>query len=595
MMTEELHQQLEAVTNDPGVYIYRNRQGAIIYVGKAVNLKRRTASYFNSDTKHSGKTLLMVSQIASIETIVVRNEREALLLENNLIKENKPKFNIRLKDDKTYPWICITKEEFPRIIVTRRYNERLGTYYGPYTNIDTMKRTFTALREFLPYRTCKLPLTEERVKNGLFTSCLEYHIKKCNAPCIGRETKGEYSETIDIVKHLLQGKVAEITHILRAKMEECIEKLNFEQADNLHRTIEALKLYQEKNSIVNPKMGGVDAIAILSRGGYTACTYIQIREGRIILTVTKEIQNPLEEDEPEVLRRTIMWLHARYTNWAPLLITNVITAEPIEGYESVDQDPKGEKKGLMEIALINTKKLLIELENKRQENHEEILERMQKDLSLSRIPKRIECIDNSNTLGTFPVSACVVFTDGKPDKKEYRSYNVKNVVGPNDYATMEEVITRRYGKMPDADLPDLLILDGGKGQLHVGLETLKRIDKLGKFDIVALAEKREEIFKPDDSYPLYINKNSPSLYIIQQLRDEAHRFGVKRHTKRRDDSIKESILYRAKGIAIKTVEKLYQHYSSPAEILAAPIEEIAELIGIDKAKRVIEFLKERTK
>lgn len=590
-----LQQQLELVPEKPGVYIYKNRQGAIIYIGKAKNLRRRVFSYFNKFENLNAKTQLLVKQIHSVDTIVVNNESESLLLENNLIKTNKPKYNINLKDDKSYPWVCVTHEEFPRILITRKYNRHLGEYYGPYTQVQNLRHTLKIIRGILPYRTCKLALTDEKIVAKAFSPCLEYHIKACLAPCISKQSKEDYQRTIATIVQLLNGKTGETLRALQSEMQNKIDALDFEEAERIQNTIQLLSLYKQQNAIVNPDIGNQDCLSIIGDQTTTVANYLQIRDGRITLSINKEIKNPLDESEEVILLQIAPVLRTEYKSECQTLLTNIVASEYPTAYKHTEVPQRGDKHKILNISIINARKALLELSNRQPTDSNAILEKLQKDLNLQRYPYRIECIDNSNTLGTFPVSSCVVFLNGRPAKKEYRIYNVKTVVGANDYDTMREVVMRRYEKRSNEELPDLLIMDGGRGQLNVAISTLKEIGKYGLFDVVALAEKMEEVYVPRETYPLFINKNSTSLRLLQQLRDEAHNTGVKAHSKRRDSSVKHSELENIPGLGPKSIQQIYQHYSGLDDVAVRGEEELSKLIGHKRAKSVLNYILEKQK
>lgn len=582
---------LSGVPEKPGVYRFYSSDGTIIYVGKAKNLKRRVSSYFINENRQTLKSRLLVRMIASVDYVLVNDEREAFLLENALIKENKPKYNILLKDDKSYPWVCVTHEEYPRIVVTRRVNLSQGRYYGPYTNVGVVKFILKNLRNAIPFRSCKLALTEERVKQGCYSSCLEFHIKRCKAPCISNQSKEEYLETVHRIEEVIKGSVGELLQRLGEELRELEEGLQFEKAEELNRQIEALRQYTVKNAVVNPRIGNWDVITLVERGGTWMANYMQLSEGTIRLSLNKEVLNPLGEDARRILDYLSYYFSKEYHAANRMLLTNIEDFAPNEQYKWVECPKIGDKKKLILLSLKNANNELNKKDNLREIKGERpLLEEIKSNLGLKRLPHRIECIDNSNTLGTYPVSACVVFINGKPAKSEYRIYHIKTVEGPNDYKTMEEVLERRYGKMDIKDLPDLLILDGGKGQLSTGIRTLQRVKRYGYFDMVGLAEVNEEIFKPGSSKPLLLDKNSNTLRTIIQLRDEAHRFGVKHHTKRRDKDIGKSLLEEIPGIGQKTVRAIYGEYSSLDDVTLQGKEKLEALLGGVKATLVWEAI-----
>lgn len=582
---------LKLIPKLPGVYKYYDETKQIIYIGKAKNLHNRVSSYFGRKEDLTPKTRVLVSKIVWMDYIVVNNEEEAFLLENNLIKENQPKYNILLKDDKTYPWVVITKEPFPRVFTTRRFNRHFGEYFGPFTSKHNIDYMLHAIRRIVPYRTCKLALSNDKIEENLFSVCLEYHIHNCKAPCVGKQSQSEYAESIDQIRQILKGETKILRQKLTEEIETCCEKLEFEKADSLNKRLEYLKEYESKQIIANPSFGNFDVITIADWKNRTATNYMQIRNGFITLSVNREIKNPLQENHSEMVEYALFRMQSTYSSSVTSVITNVEGCD-IAG-KKIECPQRGEKKKLIELSIINCRELIEQTTVQRSGDATPTLKNLQQILRLKKLPIRIECIDNSNMLGQNAVSSCVVFINGKAAKSQYRIYNVKTVEGPNDYATMEEVITRRYGKMEEKELPDLLILDGGKGQLHVGIDTLKALQLFDKLPIVALAEKLEEIYISGDPYPIYLDKRSDELKLMQSLRDEAHRFGITHYRKKHQKETKKSILDDIDGIGKATIEKVYKEYGSLENLKAKGYDSLEQLLGAKRATLIWEFLKDK--
>jgi excinuclease ABC, C subunit len=579
---------LKLIPKLPGVYKYFDESKRIIYIGKAKNLHSRVSSYFGHKEDLSPKTRVLVSKIVWMDYILVNNEGEAFLLENNLIKENQPKYNILLKDDKTYPWVVITKEPYPRVFITRRFNKNFGEYFGPFTSKHNIDYMLNAIHRIVPYRTCKLALSKDKIDEGLFSVCLEYHIHNCKAPCVGKQTQSVYNESIDQIRHILKGETKILRKRITEEIETCCEKLEFEKADALNKRLEYLKEYESKQIIANPSFGNFDVITITEWKNRISTNYMQIRNGFVTLSINREIKNPLEEDYSNMLEQTLFKMQTNFNSLASLIVTNVENGS-IPG-KRIECPQRGEKKKLVDLSIINCRELIEQSTCRRCADHSATLKNLQTILNLKVTPIRIECIDNSNMMGQNAVSACVVFVDGKPAKSEYRIYNVKTVQGPNDYATMREVITRRYGKMELTQLPNLLILDGGKGQLHIGVETLKELNLIDKLPIVALAEKLEEIYLPNDPYPIYLDKRSDELKLMQSLRDEAHRFGITHYRKKHQKETEHSVLSELDGIGKETIKTIYRAYGSLENVKREGLDPLIKLVGSKKASIVWNFL-----
>ena len=574
----------------PGVYVYKNAQKKIIYIGKAKDLHKRVQSYFTNIERHNAKTRVLVKQIAFIDFIIVNTEEEAFLLENNLIKKNQPKYNILLKDDKSYPWICITKEEYPRVFITRNYNPKRGKYYGPYTSSSNIDSVLKTLRSLFHYRSCRMPMSQEMVTQRRYRACLEYHIHNCLAPCINAISKEEYRSAIDNIGNILNGKVGSVMSTLQKEYNSAIEDLDFEKAEVLNEQIEALQEYQNKNSVLNPEVGDLDVITILEQNGRIGLNYMHIYNGAVVLSINRIVSNPLGSPLEDLLEVVTYRLKEEFGSEATTLLCNLPSVPQNLPYKQIEYPQRGDKHKVLLLSTLNTERYLEQSAARNQLDPEAAMLKLQQLLKLPQLPRHIECIDNSNTLGTYPVSAVVVFKDGKPAKDQYRIYNIQSVEGPNDYATMEEVVTRRYKDLTPESLPDLLVIDGGKGQLTSVQDALQRIERLTSIPLIGLAERLEEIHIPRGTHPILLDKNSPDLRLLIQMRDEAHRFGVKHHTRKRDKDIKNIALLDVKGVGEKTIQQLYQTFGSTKAILAAGEEAIEKVIGKKKATLVWEAL-----
>lgn len=587
-----IKETVQMLPHVPGVYVYKNAQKKIIYIGKAKDLHKRVQSYFTNIERHNAKTRILVNQIAFIDFIIVNTEEEAFLLENNLIKKNQPKYNILLKDDKSYPWVCITKEEYPRVFLTRNYIPRRGKYYGPYPSGGAIDSVLATLRQLFFYRTCKMPMTQAWVEARRYRACLEYHIHNCQGPCINAISKAEYNRAIENIGNILSGKVGSVIATLQREYREALEHLHFEKAEVLNKQIEALQDYQSKNSVLNPEVGDLDVITILEREDRVALNYMHIYNGAVVLSINRIVSNPLGNSLEELLETVVYRLKEEFGSEASTLLCNLALPSPIPPYKQVELPQRGDKHKVLLLSTLNTERYLEQTTARRQLPTEEAMLQLQRLLKLPRLPRHIECIDNSNTLGTYPVSAVVVFIDGKPAKELYRIYNVKTVEGPNDYATMEEIITRRYEEMPSEELPDLLVIDGGKGQLSSVQDALMRIERITDIPLVGLAERMEELYVPRGTAPIRLSKDAPNLRLLIQMRDEAHRFGVKHHTHQRDKDVKNVRLLEVKGVGEKSIQKLYQQFGSRQAILLAGLEAIESCLGKSKASLVWKALKE---
>jgi excinuclease ABC subunit C len=589
---------LPLLPSEPGIYKYFDEEGTIIYVGKAKNLKNRISSYFYNYERHDRKTKKLVQCIIKLEYTVVPTEYDALLLENTLIKELQPKYNILLRDDKTYPYVCVTNERFPRVITTRRIEDKdKGKMYGPYVNSKAMYSLLDMFTQLFTIRTCKYNLSEENINLGKFKVCLEYHIGNCKAPCVGLQDELSYLNEINQIHQILKGNINPAKVYFKEKMMEASMKLAFEDAHQYKQKLEYLESYQSKATVVNPNIQDADVFSIQSDEQSAFVNYLKISNGTIIRTQTLEVKKKLDETEDEILAVVIFDLRNKYDSEAKEIICNINVDVDLKAEITIPQI--GDKKKLLEMSLRNVMFFRHEkaerdaaaasgATNKR----DRVLIKLKQDLSLQNLPRRIECFDNSNIQGTNPVSAMVCFINGQPAVKEYRHFIPKTVVGPDDFATMYEVITRRYSRLleDNLELPDLIVIDGGKGQLSASCDALKVLGIYGKIPIIGIAKRLEEIYFPEDNLPIYIDKKSESLKLIQRCRDEAHRFGITHHRNRRSKNFIISSLESAQGIGKTTATKVLKHFKTISNIRNASDEELIEVLGKDKTRRIKEFL-----
>jgi len=589
-------QKITSILPDkPGVYQFIDNYGSIIYVGKAKNLKKRVTSYFSG--VQSGKTTIMLKKAVDIKHIVVENESDALLLENNLIKKHQPRYNILLKDDKTFPWICIRKEPFPRIISTRNLIRDGSNYYGPYTSGLMVKVLITLIRHLFKPRSCSLNLTLENISSGKFKACLEYHIGNCKAPCIGLQSEQDYAENIKQVKDILKGNISTVIDHLKKLMTEYSKNLKYEEAQKIKYKINILSRFRSRSTVVSTKIKNVDVFALTQDFDKTYVNYLKVVNGAVIQAFTLDIKSRVEEDKESILGFAITEIRQRLSSDSPEII---VPFKPDIMFDRLKYTvpQKGDKLKLLELAERNAVYYKLEQRKKHEEHPPKDrtgknLEKLKSDLHMAKLPLHIECIDNSNIMGDSPVAACVVFKNGKPSKKDYRHFNVKTVSGPDDFSSMEEIVYRRYKRMIEEkqSLPQLIIIDGGKGQLSSSVKSLKKLDLHEKITIIGIAKKLEEIFFPGDSVPLYLDKNSISLKIIQQLRNEAHRFGIAFHRNKRSSEMTKSDLDMIKGIGPKTKEILLKKIGSPERIKTIPFDELILIVGKQKATILTEFFK----
>ena len=587
METTPLNIQLQTLPDSPGVYQYYDKNGKILYVGKAKNLKKRVTSYFNK-SHDSHRIGVMVKKIYDIKHIVVSSETDALLLENNLIKKHQPRFNVMLKDDKTYPWICIKNERFPRVFPTRRLIKDGSEYYGPFTSFKTVNTLLDLIKGLYQLRTCNYDLAEEKIRNGKYKVCLEYHLGNCKGPCEGFQSEKVYNDNIEAIRNIVKGNFKESLQLFHRQMKDHAEMMEFEDAQRIKEKIHILENYQSKSTVVNPKINNVDVFSIVSDEGYGYVNFLQISHGAIIRSHTIEMKKKLDETDKELLELGIIEIRQRFTSMSREIYVpfKVDVGEEIK----ITVPILGDKKSIMDLSHRNARyfrqeqfKQMKIVDPDRHVNR--IMAQMKEDLRLSVEPRHIECFDNSNIQGTNPVAACVVFKNGKPSKKDYRKFNIKTVEGPDDFASMEEVVFRRYKRLLNEEepLPQLIIVDGGKGQLSSGVKALEALGLRGKIAIIGIAKRLEELYYPGDSIPLYLDKKSETLKIIQQLRNEAHRFGITFHRNKRSSEALNTELEAIVGIGDKTVVELLKHFRSLKRVKEATLEELAPVIGLSKA------------
>ena len=593
MTNQSLQLQIQTLPDNPGVYQYYDKEDKILYVGKAKNLKKRVQSYFNK-VHDTAKTNVLVKKIVTIKHIVVATESDALLLENNLIKTLQPRYNVLLRDDKTYPWICIKKEPFSRIFPTRKMIKDGSEYFGPYTSFKTVGVILDLIKELYPLRTCNYDLTQNNIIHHKFKVCLEYHIGNCKGPCEGHESLENHQKQVDAIREILKGNFKESMKDFKKVMTDLATNMHFEEAQKIKEKIDILENYQSRSTIISPKITNIDVFSIVSDESSAFINFLQIAHGSIIRSHTLEIKKKLDETDQELLELAIIELRERFK----LLSREIIVPFDVEVGENlkITVPQLGDKKQILDLSTRNAKYFRIEQLKTMQivdpERHtNRIMAQMQKDLRLQVEPRHIECFDNSNIQGTNPVAACVVFKDGKPSKKDYRHFNIKTVEGPNDFASMEEVVHRRYKRLLDENqpLPNLIIIDGGKGQLSSALKILDELGLRGKIAIIGIAKRLEELFYPGDSVPLYLDKKSETLKVIQQLRNEAHRFGITHHRDKRSKSSLVSSIDSIPGIGEKTMQTLIKHFKSVKRLKLASEKDIEAVIGLARAKKITTF------
>ena len=591
---EALLEQVRNLPEKPGIYQYMNDEGVIIYIGKAKNLRKRVSSYFMK-TPDSAKLAVLVRKISRLNHVVVDTESDALLLENNLIKTHLPRYNVLLKDDKTFPWICISNEPFPRIFTTRKVVRDGSQYYGPYTSGKIWKNLIDLIRSIYRIRSCKLSLTPENISSRKFSVCLEYHIGNCLAPCIGKQSEEEYLQQIDQIGKILKGNTQGVIRQLTAEMKKFADDYEFEKAAEHKNRIDLLEQFQSKSTVANTRIRHVDVFSIVSddRAGYV--NYMKVIDGALVQTHSLELKKRLEETDEELLEYAIIEIRERIGSDAPEVLVPLALDFPLEKV-TITVPQKGDKKALLELSTRNARYFKLDRQ-KQQVKHVNLtgvtrkLATLQNDLRLKDLPVHIECFDNSNIQGTNPVAACVVFRNAVPSKNDYRHFNIKTVTGPDDFASMEEVVYRRYKRMLDEgkDLPQLVIVDGGKGQLHSAMNSIEQLGLRNRIALVGIAKRLEEIYFPEDPVPLYLDKKSESLRLIQRMRDEAHRFGIGHHRRRREKSMAVSELDGIEGIGEQTRTRLLTHFESVEALKKADSQALAAVVGPAKAKIIRDY------
>lgn len=593
LFDEDLREKVSKLPDKPGVYQYFDSSGVIIYIGKAKNLKNRVLSYLNKSNQ-SNKTRVLVNKIADLRYIVVNSEQDALLLENNLIKKYKPRYNILLKDDKTYPWICIKKEPFPRVFITRRYVHDGSEYFGPYTSGKFAHILISLIKSLFKLRTCNLALNQNSIYNNKFKVCLEYHIGNCFGPCIGKIQEVEYGEFINQIRNILKGNLASVIEVMTRKMNMYAESLHFEEANRMKEALQAVKSYQAKSTIVRTTINDTDVFSYVEDDKYAYVNFLRIVHGAVIQVHTIELEKKIEEDKESLLSFAIYEIRQLVNSTSKEIIVPFYPDIQLEGVQYVIPQ-KGDKKQLLELSERNVNYFKLDRDRQRDIKREDsgfnILKTIKLELKLPTLPHRIECFDNSNIQGTNPVASCVVFIDGKPAKREYRKFHVKTVVGADDFASMEEIIFRRYSRVLDEglELPDLIVIDGGKGQLHSAVNSLKKLELYGKVSILGLAKQMEEIYFPEDKDPYLLAKNSVALKTLMHIRDEAHRFGITFHRKLREKALIKSVLGEIKGIGENTEIALLQEFKTIENIKSKSVEELAKVVGKKRAEIIVKY------
>lgn len=598
-MDHNLQNSIRSLPDSPGVYKFFDKNKKLLYIGKAKSLKKRVSSYFNKRRYESAKIKVLVNKIVSIEHILVESEADALLLENNLIKKHQPRYNVNLKDDKTFPWICVRNETFPRVFSTRNIVKDGSKYYGPYTSAHTVRTLLNLIRELYMLRNCKLDLKQEKIKAGKFKVCLEYHLKNCKGPCEGLQSEQDYNETIDQVNNILKGNLSDVIAYLKKLMNKLSGEYRYEEAESIKNKITALEKFQMKSTIVSPHLHDIEVYSIVSDERNAAVNFLKLNNGAIIQAHTVEIRKKLDETEEEILAYAIFEIRERLNTSGKEIILPFRIPE-LENSLKLSVPKQGERKKLLQLSERNAKFFLLEKRKSKTQNRslialERVLNTVKKDLHLTELPVHIECFDNSNIQGTHPVAACVVFRNLKPSKKDYRHYNIKTVAGANDFASMYEVVFRRYSRLvkEGKELPQLIIVDGGKGQLSAAVKGLEALNLRNKVAIIGIAKKLEEIYFPEDSVPLYLDKNSETLTLIQHLRNEAHRFGITFHRQKRSNHMLKSSLESIKGIGTKSIEMLISEFKSIEKLNAASHDEISKVVGRSKANLLADYLKNK--
>jgi len=590
-------QDINDLPKVPGVYKFHSSAGDIVYVGKAKNLKNRVTSYFNKSANHNRKTIRLVREIEKIEIVIVNSEFDALLLENSLIKELQPKYNILLKDDKSFPYLCVTNEPFPRIISTRKRIPRNGTYFGPYASVRAMNNVLELIRKLYTIRTCKLNLTDQNIKAGKFKVCLEYHIGNCKGPCEGLQNHNNYQKDIDQAVEILKGNLNIPKQHFKEHMRQSAEDLDFEKAQKFKEKLDLLEKFHSKSLVVNPKLTDIDVCSIISEDKYAFVNYMRVKNGSINVTKTIELKKKLDESDQEMLLLALIDLRNLYKSDTNEILTNIDIDNLPENFHFI-KPQIGDKKKLVEMSLKNAlffKKEKLNQNESTKIKELRVLKQLQQDLRLKELPIKIECFDNSNMQGTNPTASMVHFKNAKPKKTEYRHYHIKTVVGPDDFASMTEIVGRRYKRLVNEhqELPNLIVIDGGKGQLSAAVKALKDLNLYGQIPIIGIAKRLEEIYFPEDPYPVHISKKSESLKLLQRLRDEAHRFAITFHRQIRSKNSFTSELEGIEGIGDKTIDQLLSHFKSVKKIKEASFEDLSKVAGNAKAESLIKAFKQK--
>ncbi|MHA7099751.1 excinuclease ABC subunit UvrC [Roseivirga pacifica] len=589
--------EISKLPDQPGVYRYFNADDVLIYVGKAKSLKKRVSSYFNKLSGNSRKTRRLVSEIKAIEVTLVNSEFDALLLENNLIKQNQPKYNILLKDDKTFPYICVSNERFPRIYSTRKLIPSLGTYFGPFANVKAMNNVLRLINSLFTLRTCRYDLSEDNIQKEKYKVCLEYHIGNCKGPCEALQTETDYLKDVDQAVHILKGNLSLPKSFFKEAMQEAAANLEFEQAQKFKDKLELVDKFQSKSIVVSPKLADIDVFSIISDEKFAFVNYLRIKNGTINLSITHEVKKKLNEADEDVLSLVMVQMRDKYQSEAREVLTNVALDIPADNFK-VSVPQIGDKKKLIQLSLKNSlfakKEKYESLENVKDKGNR-VLKQLQADLQLKELPTHIECFDNSNIQGTNPVASMVCFKMGRPSKKDYRHFKIKTVVGPDDFGSMTEVVGRRYKRLVEEKqpLPKLIVIDGGKGQLNAACDALKALDLYGVIPIIGIAKRLEELYFPEDSFPLHIDKKSESLRLIQQLRDEAHRFAITFHRDLRSKNSFNFELENVKGVGRVTVDQLLKHFRTMSKIEAASEDQIAAIVGASRARLIKTYFQQK--
>ncbi len=599
MVSDSIRNTLKTLPTKPGVYQHLDKNGKILYIGKAKDLKKRVSSYFTKNHDNA-RTHVLVKKIADIKVIVTETEFDALLLENNLIKEYQPRYNVNLKDDKSYPWICIRNERFPRIFPTRNPVQDGSEYFGPYASVKVMKTVLELIRQLYPIRTCKLNLSPENIETGKFRVCLEYHLGNCLGPCEGKQSEADYLHNVESARDLIRGNLNAVKRMLEKQMRSLSEELRFEEAQKAKEKYQMVERYQAKSTVVHPNITDVDVFSVITDAEFGYVNYLKIIDGAVLQSHTVELRKKLDESPEELLEHSLPEIRQLFkSNSREIYLSHALETEIPEVKMHVPQ--RGDKRHLVELSLKNARYFRLEklkniqiVDPDRHTNR--LMQQMKEDLRLSTEPRHIECFDNSNIQGTNPVAACVVFKDGKPSKKDYRHFNIKTVEGPDDFASMEEVVFRRYNRLLNDDdpLPQLIVIDGGKGQLNAALQALEKLDLRGTIAILGIAKRLEELYFPGDKYPLYLDKRSETLKVIQRLRDEAHRFGITHHRNRRSKGTFKSELEAIPGVGKATIDQLLKHFKSVKKVKEASETEIAEIVGTSRAQKIITYFAEQT-